>query len=180
MTARKLSIVALCSYNRVRSVMIELLLQRALDQRGVPARVGGWGFATPGVQPLPNTVRALHRLGVEAGEVLSRRVEPDVVERADLVLAAERMHVVRVAEDRLDVFAKAFTLPEFVERAVAAGPRGRQPMAAWLARVGEGRTHEEFLRSAPEIADPAGLTSAAFDETARRIDEWCTTVAGLL
>ncbi|MDO8362923.1 MAG: hypothetical protein Q7V88_08495 [Actinomycetota bacterium] len=179
--SRPLSILTVCSYNRVRSVMAQLLLQRALDAAGVRATVQGAGFAEPGKPPLPDTVRVLRQLGLDAAAVLTTRVDDAMVAGADLVLTAERLHVVRLAEDRHDVFAKAYTLPEFAARAEAAGQRGRRTMHEWLAAVGQGRTHAGFLSPAtPEIADPAGLSTDAFGATAIDIDGWCRAIARLL
>jgi protein-tyrosine-phosphatase len=180
MTGGTLTIVAVCSHNRARSVMAQLLLQRALDGRGLAADVIGAGFEEPGIAPLDDTVRALAAMGMDARDVRSRRIDAATVERADLVVTAERLHVVRLVEDRTDLFAKTFTLPELAERATAAGPRGGRPFATWLDVVDAGRTHAEFLESAPEIGDPAGAAASVFAATATRIDGWCRSVAELL
>lgn len=181
MSERELTIVTVCSYNRARSVMIQLLLERALQEHGIEAEVIGAGFNEEGMPPLVDTVRALHKVGIDASSVRSRRVDAEMVEAADLVLAAERLHVVRIVEDRLDLFAKTFTLPELVQRAQAVGPRAGRPLAEWLIEVNDGRTHEGFLTIAtPEVTDPAGMPSSFFDQTVLRIDEWCRTLAAAL
>jgi len=176
-----LSILAVCSYNRVRSVMTQLLLQRSLDDGGVPARVRSAGFAEGGRPAMPDTVQALRTLRLDATTHRSTRVEVHMVQHADLVLTAERLHVVRLVEDSSELFAKVFTLPEFAQLATAAGPRHGRPIADWLAVVGAGRTHDSFLAAhTPEIGDPTGMTSATFGTTAARIDESCRTIAALL
>lgn len=176
-----LSILAVCSHNQVRSVMVQLLLQRALDQAEVPAVVCSAGFADGGRPALPGTVSALRSAHLDATGHHSTRVDAAMVRHADLVLTAERVHVVRLVEDRSELLAKVFTLPEFAGLAEAAGPRAALPFTEWLALVGAGRTHASFLdQPTPEIADPTGHAQAGFDATAACIDEWARAIAAVL
>jgi protein-tyrosine phosphatase len=176
-----LRILTVCSYNRARSVMAELLLRRELAAVGVQAHVVGAGFAAGGQPPLAATVTALHAIGIDARSVLSTRVDEQMVADADLVLTAERLHVVRLVEGNRDLLAKVFTLPEFAALAPAAGPRGGRSMVEWLAVVGAGRTHATFQASNPEeVIDPAGQPPATFALTAALIQGWSRTVAELL
>lgn len=176
-----LSVLAVCSYNRVRSVMVERLLSRAFDAAGVTADVRSAGFADGGKPAMPDAVQVLRRLQIDATDHISRRVDTEMARAADLVLTAERLHVMRLVEDDSALFKKVFTLPEFVQLAELSGPRGTRSMAEWLQVVGLGRTHATFLAAqTPEISDPTGMTSAAFVATAERIDVWCRAIAGLL
>lgn len=176
-----LTVLAVCSYNRARSVMTELLLQRSLTDAGVRAHVRGVGFAAGGRPPLPETIRALRALGIDATGVISERVDLDVLQSAHIVLAAERVHVKRLVEDDRSMLRKVFTLPEFAQLAAAAGPRAGRSIDEWLAMVGEGRTHASFLASkVPEIADPVGQPPDAFRSAALEIEAWCDAVAELL
>lgn len=175
------SVLAVCSYNRVRSVMVELLLDRALRAAGRAGEVSGAGFAEGGRPAMPDTVQVLRMLQLDATGHISRRIEPAMVHGADLVLAAERLHVIRLVEDDARLFKKVFTVPEFAQLALAAGPRRDLPFGEWLELVGAGRTHATFLAAqTPEIGDPTGMTQGAFVATAERIDGWCRTIAGLL
>ncbi|MDP2292454.1 MAG: hypothetical protein Q8M22_14785 [Actinomycetota bacterium] len=184
MTSRReppLTILTVCSYNRARSVMTELLLRRALTDADVRADVRGVGFSAGGRPPLPETIQALRALDLDATSTISERVDRALLHSAHLVLAAERVHVVRLVEDDRSMLRKVFTLPEFAELAAAAGPRSGRRFDEWLAVVGEGRTHASFLASkVPEIADPVGKPPGAFRSTALAIEEWCETVAALL
>ena len=181
MTRRPLQLLTVCSYNRARSVMAELLLRRELAAAGVGAHVVGAGFAAGGQPPLPSTIAALHTLGFDARSMVSTRVDAQMVADADLVLTAERLHVVRLVEDDRSLLAKVFTLPEFAQLARAAGPRRGLQMAEWLAIVGAGRTHATFAAThPPEVVDPAGQPPATFIATATLIQGWSRTVAELL
>lgn len=175
------SVLAVCSYNRVRSVMVERLLRRAFEQAGVDAQVRSAGFAEGGRPAMPDAVRVLREHGIDATDHLSTRVDASMTRAADLVLTAERLHVVRLVEDDSALFKKVFTLPEFVQLAGLSGPRSGRQMAEWLELVGLGRTHATFLAAhTPEVSDPTGMTHATFAATVERIDAWCRTIAGLL
>lgn len=175
------SVLAVCSYNRVRSVMVEQLLRRAVAGAGIDARVRSAGFADGGRPAMPDTVNVLRAMHLDATGHISTRVEPALVHDADLVLTAERLHVIRLVEDDARLFKKVFTLPEFAELAAVAGPRDGRPFGEWLAIVGFGRTHATFLAGqTPEIGDPTGMTLGSFAAAAERIDGWCRTIASLL
>ena len=175
------SILIICSHNQVRSVMAQLLLQRALRDAGTRAVVRSAGFADGGRPAMPDAIRAMRNQQLDATGHISTRVDADMVRSADLVLTAERLHVIRLVEDDAELFKKVFTLPEFVQRAQTTGPRAGRTMAAWLQEVGGGRTHATFLAArTPEIADPTGLAPTMFTGTALRLDGWCRTIAELL
>ena len=84
-------------------------VRRELAAVGVQAHVVGAGFAAGGQPPLAATVTALHAIGIDARSVLSTRVDEQMVADADLVLTAERLHVVRLVEGNRDLLAKVFT-----------------------------------------------------------------------
>ena len=175
------SVLAVCSYNRVRSVMVERLLQRAFAEAGKPALVRSAGFSDGGRPAMPDAIRVLREQGIDATDHHSTRVDTAMANESDLLLTAERLHVVRLVEDDGSLFKKVFTLPEFVQLATISGPRLGRPMAEWLELVGLGRTHATFLAAQPpEISDPTGMTHATFAATVERIDGWCHTIASLL
>jgi len=179
--SQPLRVLTVCSYNRARSVMAELLLRRELAIAGVDAHVVGAGFAAGGQPPLADTIVALRTMGLDARSMSSTRVAEQMVVDADLVLTAERLHVVRLVEGNCDLLAKVFTLPEFAHLAALSGPRRGRPMAEWLAVVGDGRTHATFLAThPPEVVDPAGQPPGTFAATAALIQGWSRTVAQLL
>ena len=176
-----LSVLMVCSYNQVRSVMAQLLMQRALLDTDVRAVVRSAGFADGGRPAMPETIRTMRAQQLDATGHISTRVDDRLVRDADLVLTAERLHVIRLVEDDATLFKKVFTLPEFARLAAIAGPRAGLAMNAWLDFVGSGRTHATFLAAqTPEVTDPTGTTPAMFADTAVRIDGWCRTIAGLL
>lgn len=172
-------ILTVCSYNRARSVMAELLLARATA--GMDIAVSGAGFNSEGEPPLAATIAALRRYDLDAIDYRSTRLTPAAAAAAGLVLTAERMHVIRIVGDQPDLLRRTWTFPEFVLAAEAHGPREDQDLAAWVDAVGRDRTHASFLaRPIPEIADPAGRPDAAFRDTAAMIDDLARRLAALL
>ena len=175
-----LRILAVCTHNRARSVAMKMFLQRALAERHIAARVVGAGFNEAGLAPTSEVVDALSALGLDATAVLSRRATPDLAAGADLVVTAERAHVTLLCADDHELFHRTFTLPEFVLRAEACGPRHGRTMEEWLAALGEQRTPVEFLARAPEIADPTGQGPTVVAASMAEIGQWCERLVVLL
>lgn len=165
-------VLVVCTHNRVRSVMAEHLVRRAATACGASLEVQGAGFGPAGHAPLEGTLLALARLGVDAAATRSRRVDPATIAAADVILTAERLHVMRIAEDDAGVFARTFTLPELVALAEAGECRAGRDVGVWLRALGRDRTPATFLAGeVPEIADPAGGSPADFRRTADLIDD---------
>lgn len=179
--SRYLRILCVCTFNRARSVAMAGHLHEELRRQRVHAHVVGAGFGPAGQPPLPEVTAALAHYGIDVAGVRSRIVDRTTVNGADLLITAERIHVVRLSEDHLDVFARTFTLPELVALGEAFGPRAGSPIEEWLAEVGVGRTTAAFLSSAvTEIADPTGLAEVAIGASVAEIGEWCRRLAALL
>lgn len=176
-----LRILTVCSFNRVRSVAMAGYLRTQLRARRLDAHVVGAGFGPAGEPPLPDVTAALAHAGIDVAGYRSRTVDRATVAGADLVLTAERLHVVRLSEDVAGVFARTFTLPELVTLGEGVGPRGGVPLAEWLQAVNAGRTPAAFLATnVQEIADPTGLAPVAVAAAVAEIGEWCRRLAVLL
>ncbi|MGB8861929.1 MAG: hypothetical protein WCC60_21920 [Ilumatobacteraceae bacterium] len=176
-----LRILTVCSFNRARSVAMSAHLRAHLRARGVEAHIVGAGFGPAGEPPLPEVTAALAHVGIDVAGYRSRTLDPTTVDGAQLVVTAERLHVVRLCEDRVDAFGRTFTLPELVTLATAVGPRGDAPIDEWLCAVGAHRTPATFLSAGvPEVADPSGLAPIAVAASLAEIGEWCRQLAALL
>ena len=89
-------IVCICFGNICRSPMMEVLLQRALDERfgaGMFLVTGGGIGADDGRPPSQGTVRAMSRRGIDVRSHRSRFLTPGIVRGAWKVYAAERYQV---------------------------------------------------------------------------------------
>lgn len=175
-------ILAVCTHNRTRSVMMAALLQSMLDERlGAGAVVvESAGVGPPDLPPIPDAVDAMAQRGLDISEHLSRPVTREIVDGADLILTAERDHVVRVATTSPGAFAKTMTLPELIDRA-SAPEAGGDDFDSWLASITGARTTASYLREVVgEIEDPTGSAPRAFAAAVDRLSEQCSIAADLL
>ena len=168
-----IEILFVCTGNICRSPMAEALVgrrARALDPGTI---VQSTGFRFDGRPAEPGAVAALAKLGLDLRPHRSSIVAPEMLAQADLVLAMENAHVRDLAGlDGAD-FAKIFTFPDAVARAEAMGPRGDEPLATWITRMGAGRSIAEVLAHRPdlEVPDPMGGSKRAFRASAAQIDD---------
>lgn len=106
------SILAVCTANICRSPMIELLLRKQLDPEKFTvssAGVHGWNRA-----PVDSMVTLeLARFGVRAAGFQSRALSDQLINEADLILAATRDHRAHILGRSPDALRKTFTLLEF-------------------------------------------------------------------
>jgi len=117
------SILAVCTANICRSPMIELLLRKQLDPDKFTvgsAGVHGWNRA-----PVDSMVTLeLARFGVRAAGFQSRALSDQLINEADLILAATRDHRAHILGRSPDALRKTFTLLEFA--ALMDGSTGDQ------------------------------------------------------
>lgn len=106
---RPFEVLVVCSGNICRSPMAEHVLRRAFDEAGLGEAVtvssAGTGHWHVGQGAHPPAQRALAAAGYPSAHV-ARQVTPEMVDGADLVLAADRGHLRalrRLASDRARV-----------------------------------------------------------------------------
>jgi protein-tyrosine-phosphatase len=126
-----------------------------------------------GHPPPPQVLAVMAARGCDVTGHRSRRVAPPDLAGADLVVGMAREHVRHAAVLLPDVWPRAFTLRELVNRGREAGARrpGEQ-LGEWLARVASGRTRRDLLGSgtAPDVADPVGGPTRGYEFTADLLD----------
>ncbi|WP_158548089.1 arsenate reductase/protein-tyrosine-phosphatase family protein [Desertihabitans brevis] len=113
-----MEVLVVCTGNVCRSPAVELLLRRGVDGRpGVPeeVRLASAGIRAMVGEPMAaRTVDALRRLGVDVGPGhRARQLTAEMVTRADLVLAASRLHRSAVVQLQPDAVERTFTVTEF-------------------------------------------------------------------
>ena len=176
-------VLCVCSHNRTRSVLAGALLGEHCHLVGLASQVTTAGTLEGGYAPTSQTVQLLSQRGVDVEGYRSRVVTNELVKEADLVITAERSHVVWIAGLWPDAFATTFALPEIVARAEAAGPRNGRPFAEWLASVGQGRKRGlDYIEAADfaDVADPTGLGSNEWAQAVARIDHLTRRLAQVL
>ena len=84
------SVLIVCRGNLCRSPYAAQRLAQALgSSAGGDLTVDSAGFLAPGHHPPRNALAAAHQLGVDLSTHQSRQLHPDLIRRADLVLAME-------------------------------------------------------------------------------------------
>ena len=162
-----------CTGNICRSPMAEAILRARATDAGIDVSVSSAGLLFEGLPAERGAIAALERMGIEVSHHEARIIGPDILGPADLVLGMEHRHVREVVVTEGGDVERTFTLPEFVERAEAAGPRQHEDFGPWVAGLAAARTPSELMRADPrlEVIDPMGGSKRVFRQNAARIDE---------
>src|SRR4051812_30156704 len=102
--------------------MMAALIGSMLDDhcgRGV-AVMGSAGFGPRDIPAIPDAVDAMRRRNLDVSGHRSRQADAQIVRSADLILTAERAHVIRIASIEPAAFRRTMTLPEFLALAARA------------------------------------------------------------
>jgi protein-tyrosine phosphatase len=179
----RLRVLTVCTHNRTRSVMMAALLERLLaTELGVGAvMIRSAGFGPVGLPAIPDAVDAMERRGLDVSGHRSSETTARLVDGADVILTAERDHVVKIAALSPSAFPRAMTMPEFLDRA-AAGAVGEatdgRTARERLAMLTADRAAGAYLRSAvPEIDDPTGRPTRAFEAAVVALEQQCVEAA---
>jgi protein-tyrosine-phosphatase len=174
----------LCTGNTCRSPMAAALLARRLDDAGVKAVVSSAGLLFDGKPATDHGQAVMADRGLDTSGHRSRRLRPELVTGADLVLGMARSHVREaVALAGPAAMARAFTLKEIVRRGEERGGRAPgEPLDVWLARLAAGRRLADLLGDADsdDVADPIGGPRRSYVRTAEELDDLTARLARLL
>ncbi|MFE7422705.1 low molecular weight phosphatase family protein [Rhodococcus sp. NPDC057529] len=156
-------VLFVCSGNVCRSPIAERLTRAyalAHDLPHLTAESAGVR-ALVGFPIEPVAARVIEGLGASADGFRARRLHPEMIKRADLVLAMTEQIRDRSMELLLGTSHCTFTLREARRIAAATGARTVAELA--VARRDYGTVEE------PNISDPVGLAESAFTEVGDRI-----------
>ncbi|MDA8400742.1 MAG: arsenate reductase/protein-tyrosine-phosphatase family protein [Acidimicrobiales bacterium] len=162
-------VLVVCTGNICRSPMAERLLTARI---GSTVRVESAGLLASGVSSPAEAVDAMREFGVDISTHLSRRVDQEMLARADLVIGMAREHVREVTVISKTVWPKVFTLKELVRRGKEFGARsGSETLTDWLVRISLDREHTALLGDSQEddVEDPIGGTFEQFTKTVDQI-----------
>jgi protein-tyrosine-phosphatase len=163
--------------------MAAALLALRLDEAGVGAVVSSTGLLFDGKPATDHGVAVMAERGIDTSGHRSRKLRPEMVAGADIVLGMARDHVREVAVLAPDTWGRAFTLKEIVRLGEERGGRAPdEPLEQWLARLHEGRRRSDLLgdSGADDVADPIGGPRRSYQRTAEELDDLTARLARLL
>ena len=138
------------------------------------------GFGPVDFPAIDDAFDAMRRRGIDVSAHRSTTTTVSLIDPADLILTAERDHVVRVAALSPEAFRRTLTLPEFLAAAVS-GEDSAIDLRTWVRSLTERRTAGGYLRAAvPEVADPTGSPQRAFEAAVVALEQQCREGAALL
>lgn len=146
------------------------------------ALVRSSGFGPAGIPAIDDAVAAMQRRGLDVSGHRSRTTTVALVDGADLIITAERAHVVKIAALSPNAFRRAMTLPELLDR-IADAPLDASPTSVrdWVTSLTADRTAGVYLREPiPEVDDPTGSVPRAFEAAVVGIERQCTDVSDVL
>ena len=180
---RVAGILNVCTANRCRSPLAQLFLAAALGSAaGSPPPPGGIAVSSAGVwtrgdEPIwPPAGEEARRRGISASGFRSRPITPELVQDADLILAATRALRDEVVTMVPAALRKTFTWRELawlLDGVSAAQVPGDTPAARAqsIAAVAAGRRGHLVAPPGPEldVEDPVGSTPEALTDAADTI-----------
>jgi protein-tyrosine phosphatase len=128
-------------------------------------------------------VEVMAARGVDTSGHVSRRLTPEMLTTADVIIGMAREHVREAVLLIPDCWSRTFTLKELVRRGEEAGRRSPdQPLTEWLDKVHAGRTRSDLLgiSADDDVADPIGQRRAVYEKTADELDDLTRRLATLL
>ena len=175
-------ILVVCTANRCRSPMGEVLLHAALERRGISAIVRSAGFHESGIAADPYSRAAVTQRGLSLDSHRSSAMVRAVAEGADLILCMAAEHVQQVVATDPGAWSKTFTLREFVSRSETRRPEPDMSLPAWIVRLHDGRVARDLLRTGKglDIADPIGQNRQRFERCCAEIESLCESAADLI
>lgn len=178
-------ILTVCTANQCRSVLAAAALRHAFHEAGKPAEVTSAGVqADPGV-PATSAVRStLAWRGWPGAQGHAARHIVDVpAGSVDIVLTAERVHLVPVLERLAVPRHRAYTLVELSNLVVEVPAFGGEVLEDYLLRLSASRPLTAFLgvgASPFDLADPTGRGKRAHRKTLAEIERHATAIAAAL
>jgi low molecular weight protein-tyrosine phosphatase len=160
--------------------MAEALLRHHLgDDTTMPvASVGtiGWN----GYPATPHAVEVLAERGIDLGSHISRKINRDDVERADLIIAMTRKHGWAVAAHDPEASTRTFLLGE-VTRLAREQRRNGESLRDWAEAIARSRKPDWPMgHASDEIHDPVGESIEVYRATAALLDRLLGELAAAL
>lgn len=161
--------------------MMAAMFDSMLTERLVRVVVRSSGFGPAGLPAIDDAIDAMARRSLDVSSHRSSPTTAALIDGADLIITAERDHVVKIAALSPNAFARAMTLPEFLVLAGETPPTDVGGVRSWVESLTADRTATAYLRGAvPEVADPTGSLPRTFEAAVVMIERQCTEASDLL
>ena len=175
---RPLEVVFVCTGNRARSPLAEVLFRKYAS--GFEATVASVGTRELGPAPaLPEAIAAARRLGVDLSGHTAQALAAGALADSDLVLGFEPAHLSTAVVDGGAHPSRTFLLGELVLLLDAGGVHSDPPEGA---RRAVATANARRVRSRPDvthvIADPYGKPAKVMRRTAAEIDGLVQALVG--
>lgn len=165
------SILFVCTANRVRSPYAEAVARRLIVELGLPVQVGSAGFLAPDHPADRDMAQVARRRGVDLATHRSRQVDQGLLDRSDLIVAMTGQHVIDLVGLAPDAARRMLTLREL------AAAVGTAPLDDWApdavrrwADAPTRRPIQQLLDGRHDIADPIGRSMRHYRAAADEIE----------
>ena len=176
--ATPVAVLVICTGNICRSPMAEAFINQRAGEAGIGISATSAGFLLDGEPAAADTVAAMEELGIDLSRHRSRRVTPEMVTAADLVITMERTHARSLALEVPGSAEKIHTIGAAV--AGLASPAD-EPIRDRITRLGRERPAEVLLgRGTDEVEDPYGRPSRFHRRTAQHLDRLTSELVEVL
>lgn len=160
------NLLFVCTANQCRSPMAAAFARYELTRRAVPGVVSSAGFLEGGVPATPGAVRVVQEQGLDLSQHLSRRLDPQQVAAADVIITMEGAHVLDLAA--IDPVAAQRAIPlraatEELDESPSSRPLGPVGLRAWVE--GSRRDLGVVLDRRHDVPDPTGRSMRRFRRT---------------
>jgi protein-tyrosine phosphatase len=172
-------VLVVCTANQYRSPLAEHLLREAVRDLDPTWELSSAGVRAIDGQPLdPLVAGFLHDHAIATDGWTSRRLTPEIVRRADLILTAEESHRRAVVTLEPAALRRTFLLLQFARLAQAlnleraAGNTARPGDVDLIDQILRVRAHlQPVIGDADALKDPAGKPSRLLKRCGRQIEK---------
>jgi protein-tyrosine phosphatase len=169
---RPVRILFVCTANRVRSPLAEVVLRAHAERMALPVEARSAGELEDGLPASDEMVWAAKRLGHDLSGHLSTRLTDELVRWPDLIVTMTGMQVVDLVGVAVDLMPRTITLREWAQASDEHPLSDWTPQGVtdWVAPLTQ-RSINDLLSGQHDVEDPIGRPRRHFRRTAREIHE---------